>query len=153
MGVHVEKMLIVRQTKPTIFEVRRSAHSCYKLGLLTMILPGQWTRAFCSASLVGAGGIGGIAGSLIFRPEDAPEYLNGLWACMTCCLIIGIICITLDWTFWRKNKKADAGEMVIEGGDVSGQAPKFNTRSHADTDRHRTDTRCSGSWDLFRICP
>lgn len=28
---------------------------------------GQWKRAFCSATLVGSGGIGGIAGSLVFR--------------------------------------------------------------------------------------
>jgi hypothetical protein len=28
---------------------------------------GQWKRAFCSATLVGFGGIGGIAGTLIFR--------------------------------------------------------------------------------------
>lgn len=28
---------------------------------------GQWKRAFCSATLVGMGGIGGIAGSLVFR--------------------------------------------------------------------------------------
>jgi len=28
---------------------------------------GQWKRAFCSATLVGFGGIGGICGSLIFR--------------------------------------------------------------------------------------
>lgn len=37
---------------------------------------GQWTRAFCSASLVGAGGIGGIAGSMIFRHQEqvTPEF-------------------------------------------------------------------------------
>lgn len=28
---------------------------------------GQWKRAFCSALVVGVGGIGGIAGSLVFR--------------------------------------------------------------------------------------
>jgi hypothetical protein len=28
---------------------------------------GQWKRAFCSATLVAFGGIGGIAGSLVFR--------------------------------------------------------------------------------------
>lgn len=28
---------------------------------------GQWKRAFCSAILVGMGGVGGIAGGLIFR--------------------------------------------------------------------------------------
>lgn len=41
---------------------------------------GQWTRAFASASLVGLGGVGGIAGSLVFRSQDAPRYLPGIWA-------------------------------------------------------------------------
>jgi MFS family permease len=31
---------------------------------------GQWKRAFYSATLVGFGGIGGIAGSLVFRDQD-----------------------------------------------------------------------------------
>lgn len=31
---------------------------------------GQWKRAFCSATLVAFGGIGGIAGSLVFRFVD-----------------------------------------------------------------------------------
>jgi hypothetical protein len=39
---------------------------------------GQWKRAFCSATLVGFGGVGGIAGSLIFRNQDAPGYLPGV---------------------------------------------------------------------------
>lgn len=43
---------------------------------------GQWKRAFCSATLVGFGGIGGIAGSLVFRDVDKPYYLPGIWACM-----------------------------------------------------------------------
>lgn len=51
--------------------------------------------------------------------SSAPAYIPGLWACITACLIIGTICITLDLSFWRKNKKADAGQMVLEGGDVS----------------------------------
>ena len=41
---------------------------------------GQWTHAFASASLVGLGGVGGIAGSLVFRSQDAPRYLPGIWA-------------------------------------------------------------------------
>ncbi|PTU17938.1 hypothetical protein P175DRAFT_0535681 [Aspergillus ochraceoroseus IBT 24754] len=40
---------------------------------------GQWTRAFASAILVGFGGVGGIAGSLIFRSQDAPRYIPGIW--------------------------------------------------------------------------
>jgi hypothetical protein len=31
---------------------------------------GQWKRALCSATLVGAGGIGGIIGSTVFRDQD-----------------------------------------------------------------------------------
>lgn len=44
---------------------------------------GQWKRAFGSATLVGFGGVGGMAGSLVFRSQDAPRYLPGIYACMT----------------------------------------------------------------------
>lgn len=43
---------------------------------------GQWKRAFSSASLVCGGGLGGIVGSLIFRSQDAPRYLNGIYGCI-----------------------------------------------------------------------
>jgi MFS family permease len=41
---------------------------------------GQWKRAFCSASLISFGGIGGIVGALVFRSQDAPQYLPGVYA-------------------------------------------------------------------------
>ncbi|KAJ6013317.1 hypothetical protein N7540_007908 [Penicillium herquei] len=37
---------------------------------------GQWMRAFSSATLVGFGGLGGIASSLVFRDKDAPECIG-----------------------------------------------------------------------------
>jgi hypothetical protein len=40
---------------------------------------GQWKRAFCSATLVAFGGIGGIAGSLVFRFVD--QAIRGLDVC------------------------------------------------------------------------
>lgn len=40
---------------------------------------GQWVRAFSSATLVGFGGIGGIASSLVFREQDAPGYRPGMY--------------------------------------------------------------------------
>ncbi|OJJ03280.1 hypothetical protein ASPVEDRAFT_134574 [Aspergillus versicolor CBS 583.65] len=43
---------------------------------------GQWKRAFCSASLIGFGGTGGIVGSLVFRTQDKPTYLPGVYACL-----------------------------------------------------------------------
>lgn len=41
---------------------------------------GQWKRVFCSASIVTFGGIGGIIGALVFRTQDAPRYLPGIYA-------------------------------------------------------------------------
>lgn len=41
---------------------------------------GAWKRAFCSASMIGLGGTGGIVGSLVFRSQDAPKYLPGIYA-------------------------------------------------------------------------
>lgn len=80
---------------------------------------GQWKRAFCSATLVGFGGIGGIAGSLVFRTQDAPEYLPGLWACMVASLVIIVTVCGLDAYFYVANKRADRGGFAIEGADVS----------------------------------
>ena len=39
---------------------------------------GQWKRALCSALFVAFGGIGGIAGSTIFRAQDSPRYIPGI---------------------------------------------------------------------------
>ncbi|KKZ62320.1 hypothetical protein EMCG_00394 [[Emmonsia] crescens] len=76
---------------------------------------GQWTRALASTTLVAMGGIGGIAGSLVFRSQDAPQYIPGIYASMACQILLLIIVGALSLHFWRCNKKADRGEMVIEG--------------------------------------
>jgi len=80
---------------------------------------GQWKRAFCSATLVGFGGIGGIAGSLIFRDQDAPHYYNGMYGCIAAALLMICTVGLLTVRFVSENKKADRGEIAIEGGDVS----------------------------------
>lgn len=76
---------------------------------------GQWKRAFCSATLVGMGGIGGIAGSLIFRSQDAPEYRWGFVGTIVSACVILITCAALSVLFWTRNKKAARGELIIEG--------------------------------------
>ena len=43
-------------------------------------ITGHWTRTFCSAVLVAMGGLGGIIGALVFRSQDAPKYLPGIYA-------------------------------------------------------------------------
>lgn len=75
---------------------------------------GNWKRAFTSATLVGFGGIGGVAGSLVFRSQDAPAYRPGIWACIACALMNIVVVCLLSLSFWRANKKQARGELVIE---------------------------------------
>ncbi|KAI9789535.1 MAG: hypothetical protein M1833_002301 [Piccolia ochrophora] len=76
---------------------------------------GQWKRALCSATLVGLGGVGGIAGSLVFRSQDSPRYYPGIYACIAAnCLILVLVAI-LSVYFKICNRKAKEGKMIIEG--------------------------------------
>ncbi|KAI4635438.1 uncharacterized protein J4E88_004903 [Alternaria novae-zelandiae] len=76
---------------------------------------GQWKRALCSATLVGAGGIGGIIGGTVFRTQDAPSYVPGIVACMIASGMIIIISLLLNLKFWMANKRANNGGKIIEG--------------------------------------
>jgi hypothetical protein len=78
---------------------------------------GQWKRAFCSATLVGFGGVGGISGSLVFRSQDAPNYRPGMYAAITVQLLIIVICSVNTLYFLRCNRKAEKGELVLEGNE------------------------------------
>ncbi|KAG6019007.1 hypothetical protein E4U19_008111 [Claviceps sp. Clav32 group G5] len=87
---------------------------------------GQWKRAFCSATLVGFGGIGGIVGSLIFREQDKlTGYKPGFWACIAAALLNIILACTCSVIFMWKNKKADRGEVILEDGDAEHAAANF----------------------------
>jgi MFS family permease len=78
---------------------------------------GHWKRAFCSATLVGFGGIGGIIGSLVFREQDVPHYHPGLYACVISQLSIILVVIALSFKFVSDNKKSERGELEIEGSE------------------------------------
>ncbi|KAI3337215.1 MFS general substrate transporter [Xylariaceae sp. AK1471] len=79
---------------------------------------GQWKRAFASATWVGFGGVGGIAGSLVFRAQDGPTgYKPGLWACIAVSLMNIIIVIICTISYYFDNKKADRGEKELEADD------------------------------------
>ncbi|PWI64390.1 hypothetical protein PCL_10503 [Purpureocillium lilacinum] len=74
---------------------------------------GQWKRAFCSATLTTFGGIGGIAGSLVFRSQDSPHYTPGMIACLVYTGLTSIVTFALTLLLRRRNKSADRGELVI----------------------------------------
>jgi hypothetical protein len=76
---------------------------------------GQWKRALCSATLVGAGGIGGIIGSTVFREVDAPKYGPGIMTCMIANGLVIVITSLLSIKFHLANKRADNGGKAIEG--------------------------------------
>ncbi|KAI9372760.1 major facilitator superfamily domain-containing protein [Aspergillus egyptiacus] len=76
---------------------------------------GQWTRALSSATLVGFGGIGGIAGSLVFREQDKPGYRPGIYCAIACNLLLMLIVVINSIYFRYANRKADRGEKMIEG--------------------------------------
>lgn len=76
---------------------------------------GQWKRALCSATLVGAGGVGGIIGSSVFREVDAPKYRPGIWCTMIANGLIVVITLAMSLKFWLANKRVDNGGKPIEG--------------------------------------
>ncbi len=76
---------------------------------------GQWKRAFCSATLVGFGGVGGIIGSTVFRQQDAPEYKWGIVTCMLANALIIVVTAVLTFKFIRANKRVDRGRKMIKG--------------------------------------
>lgn len=86
---------------------------------------GQWKRAFCSATLVAMGGIGGIAGSLVFRAQDKPHYRFGLYFCIVGALINIVLVGILTLMFRSQNASADRGEKVLECEDGDGFSPDF----------------------------
>lgn len=62
----------------------------------------------------GFSGLGGIAGALIFRTQDAPRYFFGLYASivsMSICILCTAVMVAY---FVYKNKKADREGMVLE---------------------------------------
>ena len=65
------------------------------------------------------GGVGGIAGGLVFRAQDKPGYEPGLYACIACCLLTIIIVGLITLRSWTLNKRADRGEVELEYNDVS----------------------------------
>ncbi|KAK1974495.1 major facilitator superfamily transporter [Colletotrichum cereale] len=79
------------------------------------------TTAGANATLVSFGGIGGIAGSLLFREQDKPHYRPGMYACIACSLLTVVLVGLLTVDAYLKNKKADRGEMEIEADDEGAQ--------------------------------
>ena len=77
----------------------------------------QSKRSVGSALQIGFGAIGGIIASTVFREEDAPTYVPGLWVTTGLQFLILMIVACLTVFFTIMNKKVDKGTIKspIEG--------------------------------------
>jgi cyanate permease len=77
----------------------------------------QSKRAVGSALQIGFGAIGGTIASTVFREEDAPQYVPGLWVTTGLQFFILMLLACTTAYFWTMNKKVDNGTLrkPIEG--------------------------------------
>lgn len=71
-------------------------------------------KGIIAAAMISAGALGGVCGSTIFRDQDAPLYLPGMWVTIGLQMMHLVITFCLSMYFRRQNKKADGGA-VLEG--------------------------------------
>lgn len=71
----------------------------------------QSKRSVGSALQIGFGAIGGIMGSTVFRQQDAPRYVTGLWVTAGLQIFILLLLGGLSTYFYIMNKKFDAGTL------------------------------------------
>lgn len=76
---------------------------------------GQMKRSVASALLIGGGAIGGIAASNIFRQQDAPRYSPAMYAVIATQAVSILHVLKNFIVYARRNRKADRGEVVLEG--------------------------------------
>ena len=84
------------------------------IAFLVNNIPSSSKRQIALPLQGGFAGLGGIAGALIFRTQDAPKYHFGLYLSIvfaSCCIIMTSILVAY---FHHENKKADRGEKVLE---------------------------------------
>jgi hypothetical protein len=76
---------------------------------------GQMKRAVGTAILVRGGGCGGVIAANVFRQQDAPKYLPGLYTAIAVQGLTVLLVSKNFAVFYLQNPKADRGETLIEG--------------------------------------
>ncbi|KAJ3975802.1 major facilitator superfamily domain-containing protein [Lentinula raphanica] len=66
-------------------------------------------RAVTTAIIISFGGLGGIIATMIFREEDFPRYIPGIWGTISCQVLLLILLGVLTLHFWcHNNSKRDS---------------------------------------------
>lgn len=53
----------------------------------------------------------------MFMQKEAPTYRTGLWAVTGAQLYLMASTLGMTFYYWRRNKRAERGEIVLEGMD------------------------------------
>lgn len=72
-------------------------------------------RSVASALQVGFGALGGIVASTVFRQQDQPRYIPGLWTAMGTQILLLALAGIMTFHFKRRNKQQREGNAVLEG--------------------------------------
>lgn len=81
-------------------------------------------KGVVAAAMISAGAIGGICGSTIFRSQDAPRYLPGMWTTIALQMLYVVLALGTSFFFKRQNKLADQGKRpALEGVEGFRYAP------------------------------
>jgi len=71
-------------------------------------------RAVSTGVIVAFGGVGGVFATTVYRQQDFPRYLNGLWATMGCQFLLLTLLAVNTWILNRRNRLARLGNGVLE---------------------------------------
>ncbi|KAF9892040.1 hypothetical protein FE257_002446 [Aspergillus nanangensis] len=73
-------------------------------------------KGVVSAAMIAVGAAGGVTGSTIFRSQDAPLYLPGMWSTIAMQLLYAVGTFCMSMYLRRRNRLADEGKVdVLEG--------------------------------------
>ncbi|KAG5718617.1 hypothetical protein E4T56_gene16579 [Termitomyces sp. T112] len=80
-------------------------------------------RTVSTAVIAAFGGIAGVFSTTVFRQEDYPRYLNGMWSTMGCQFLLLVLLAMTSYTFIRRNRLAREGKI----GPLEGQPGFYYT--------------------------
>lgn len=73
-------------------------------------------RGVVSAVMITVGAAGGVCGSTIFRSQDRPRYMPGMWSTIAMITVYAIATFSMSMYFKRENRLADEGKRpALEG--------------------------------------
>ncbi|KAL3474744.1 major facilitator superfamily domain-containing protein [Aspergillus californicus] len=79
-------------------------------------IPGIEKRGVVAAVMISVGAAGGITGSTIFRTEDAPDYLPGMWATIAMQMFYAVMTGLFSLYLSRQNRRVAEGKRdALEG--------------------------------------